>query len=589
MHVDTRDESLSGEGRRLSIPLRITLIYALVGGLWILFSDAVLSILAEDPKIFLRLETVKGWIFIGVTASMLYLLIRRDISLVWRSEDALRRSEERLRLLVENITDYEIFMVDPDGNVASWNTGAELSKGYRPEEVIGKHHSIFFTPEDIRRGVPEQELLIAAKENRHEDDGWRVRKDGTLFWANVVTNAFRDRSGDLLGYVKVVRDITDRKVAEEKIRESEERYRVIAETASDGIITIDEESTIIFVNDSVGRLFGYKASDLLGEPLLKLMPERFRSRHLSGMRRYRETGSRRARWQALEVSGLHKNGREIPLEISYGEFIKEGKHHFTGIVRDVSERKAAEKEREYQLTIERFNWELETLVAERTMSLMALSLADKVRNPASVIGWTIERLFRRDGLPEKSKEEIGIISAEAKKLDAIVKDFQEVLKKKKSMFVYQDVNEVVRGIVPVLEREAVRKRVNLSVRLSIEPLRMNIQPDHFRIALFNLGRNAIEATPEGGTIAIETREEGDRAVIFVSDTGYGIPNDIIGKIFDPFFSTKEYRFGMGLPLIKQIVSQHLGNIKVISDADGGTTFRISFPLRWMERGNEDQN
>jgi PAS domain S-box-containing protein len=279
MHAETGNEAPLPEGKIWSIPLRITVVFALVGGLWILFSDAALLLLVEDPRIFLRLETLKGWLFIGVTASTLYLLLRRDFITIRQSEEVLR--------------------------------------------------------------------------------------------------------------------------------ESEERYRVIAETASDGITTIDEESTIVFLNDSGHQIFGYEDSELIGQKLTVLMPERLRSRHLEAMKRYRETGKRKLQWKALEMPGLHKTGLEIPLEISYGEFVKEGKRYFTGIVRDVSERKAAEKEREYQRALEQLNRELETVVAERTMSLMAMRIADRVRNPSAVIRGTIRRLYRRDGMPDKSREEIG--------------------------------------------------------------------------------------------------------------------------------------------------------------------------------------
>jgi PAS domain S-box-containing protein len=135
-------------------------------------------------------------------------------------------------------------MLDPEGRIVIWNVGAEKNKGYSVEEIIGRHHSIFFTREEIEAGVPEQELKVAAAEGGFEDEGWRLRKDGSRFWANVVTTALRDSDGTLRGFSKVVRDITDRKKAEDALRESEERYRIIAETASDVIITIDQDSVI---------------------------------------------------------------------------------------------------------------------------------------------------------------------------------------------------------------------------------------------------------------------------------------------------------------------------------------------------------
>lgn len=505
-----------------------------------------------------------------------------DITERKQAEEALRHSEERFRLLVEKVTDYEIFMLDSDGYIVSWNVGAELNKGYRPEEIIGKHHSIFFIPEDIKRGIPEQELLVAAMADRFEDEGWRARKDGSLFWANVVTTALRNKEGDLRGYVKVVKDITERKKTEEALRESEERHRIIAETAADAIITIDEESRILFVNPAVEKIFGHGADEIIGRPLTILMPERLRNSHLSGIRRYLETGEKRIKWKAVELPGLHRSGYEIPLEISYGEFIKDGSHFFIGIVRDITERKELEKEKEYKDMLERFALELETLVAERTMGLVALKLADRVRTPAAVIGLTGKKIIEKKDVSEKARGDLGMIVEEAGKLEGIVKDFQGMVTAKKSVFRYEDINEVVRGVLPIAEREAAGKGIRLVVGLSERPLKINAQRDLLRIAIYNLIKNAVEATPEAGRITIETSADADNVVLTITDTGSGIPAEYIDKIFDPFFSTKEYRYGMGLPLVKQIATEHFGEMEVKSEVGVGTTFRLLLPVRWTE-------
>jgi two-component system sensor kinase FixL len=502
------------------------------------------------------------------------------------AEAALKESEERFRWLVEQITDYEIYMIDPVGNIIAWNTGAERHTGYRAEEVIGRHHSIFFIEEDIRMRIPEIELEVAAKEGRFEDEGWRVRKDGRRFWADVVTTALRDREGKLRGFSKVIRDITERKKAAEKILESEQRHRIIAETAADAIITVDEESTIIFANAAVEKIFGYMPDELMGERITILMPERLRQAHLSAMQKYLRTGMKKVEWHAVELPGLHRDGHEVPLEISYGEFMREGKHFFIGVVRDITERKQAEKEKEYKHMLERFNLELETLVAERTTSLMALQLADRVRNPAAVIRWTCKKMLEKPGTSDALRESLIVISEEADKLETMVEDFQTVLKSRQSKFGYEDMNEIVSGVLAIIGKEAESKGIILTAALSELPLRINVQKDLLRIAVFNLVRNAIEATPEDGRIIVSTCEEGDKFVLAVSDTGPGIPAGAIDIIFDPFYSTKSHRFGMGLPMIKQIVSEHMGKIEVKSEAGQGTTFRLLFPRRWSEKGGE---
>jgi len=226
------------------------------------------------------------------------------------------------------------------------------------------------------------------------------------------------------------------------------------------------------------------------------------------------------------------------------------------------------------------NQELETMVAERTMSLMALTVADRVRNPAAVIGWTCRKILKKEDEPEKIKEDLKDVLDESEKLESIVKDFETILKSKQSMYRYEDINEIVRGIVPVVEKETEEKGIRLDINLSDNALKINTQKNLLRAAIFHLIRNSIEATPEGGRITVTTAVEGEKVALMVSDTGSGISKEDIEKIFDPFYSTKRRRFGMGLPLVKQIISEHLGEIKIKSEPDKGTTFKIMFPVRW---------
>ena len=582
MSMEKKDKQLQTER---GIPVKISLIYDLTGSLWILFSDLALSLVSKDLAVITRLEIYKGWVFIGITALMLFMFIRRDITAIRKYEQSLHASEERFRLLVEGVTDYEIFMLDPEGRILIWNIGAERSKGYRPEEVIGKPHTIFFTQADIQRGLPEWELKEAVQQGRSEDEGWRVRKDGSQFWASVVTSAIHDDQHNLLGFSKVIRDITEKKRDEERLRDSEERYRVIAETASDAILTIDEESRIVFANASAGRIFGHSSAELLGRDLTVLMPERMRDRHHEGLKRYRETGEKSIRWELLELPGLHKDGWEVPLEISYGEFIQNGSHFFTGILRDISERKHAEKEKEYSDMLEKFNTDLETLVAERTMSLIALKLSDKVRNPALVIGWTGKRILAKEEVPGKIREGLLSIIGEAEKLEATVQDFHSLLKGGKSAFSYENINKIVNSVIPVIEQEAGRKGVRVVVDLSDQIIKLNAQKDLLRMAIFNMLRNAVEATSEGGAITVRTYVDNDSVILTVSDSGHGIPKDVLDKIFDPLYDAQIYRFGMGLPLIKQIVSEHLGEIFVESETGRGTTFKVVLPARWTGKSD----
>jgi PAS domain S-box-containing protein len=694
---------LGNKNKVSNIPLRISMIYALAGCLWIIFSDAVLSLVITDAAVLTRLQTLKGWIFIIITAFLLYILVNRyvyaiklseqsvresektlriladstasaifmysdkfitvnrateqltgyseaeltsrnfyellhpdfrekiklhcdalshgnigpmrcELNLItkkgderWidftssiidykgktyglgtafditdrkRVEQTLKESEERLRLLIERVTDYEIFMLDPEGHIIIWNVGGQKNKGYSLEEVIGRPHSIFFTQNDIEAGIPDKELSVAANEGSFEDEGWRLRKDGSRFWANVVTTALRDNDGTLRGFSKVVRDITDRKKAEDALRESEERYRIIAATASDVIITIDQDSVIQFVNPASEKVFGYRPDELTGQVTTVLMPERLRQAHMTALKEYVGTGKKKMKWEAIEVPCLHKSGNEVPVEVSYGEFMKEGRHFFTGIIRDITERRDAARHKEYRDMLERFNQELENLIAERTMNLLAMTLADRVRNPSSVIGATANRVLRKADCSENAKEDFRLIINEAEKLDKTVKDFQAMLKSRQALFHYEDVCEIVRDVLPVIQKEAARKLIVLSVDLPAGPLKINTARNLLKMAVFTILKNAVELTPDEGEVKVLVTEDKDRVEITVSDNGYGIPKEAIDEIFDPFSHAHGYRFSMGLPLIKQIVSEHMGEISVKSEIGKGTTVTMAFPVRW---------
>jgi hypothetical protein len=247
--------------------------------------------------------------------------------------------------MVESVHDYAIFAADPEGRIISWNTGAERIFGYRNDEAVGQSAGIIFTPEDRERGTHEREMREAVEEGRAEDERWHVRKDGSRFWASGVVTPLHDASGHLRGFVKVARDITERKRAERALRESEEGYRALTEAASDGIVTIDEESAILFANPGAEKIFGYSAEEMVGQSLTMLMPDHLRHLHRAGLTRYLETGRKHIAWDGYELPGLHKSGREILLEVSFGEFTRDGRHFFTGVVRDIAERKRAEEAR----------------------------------------------------------------------------------------------------------------------------------------------------------------------------------------------------------------------------------------------------
>ncbi len=261
-----------------------------------------------------------------------------------RVELALRDSEDRFRLVVEGVEDYAIFMLDPQGRVASWNAGAQRIKGWSEQEILGQDFSRFFAPEAVSRGRPRHELDVAAAEGHFREEAERVRKDGSRFWADVSVTALRDESGVLRGYTKVTRDISERKRATRDMAEGRSRLATVVELAMDAIITMDADRNVVLFNAAAELMFGCPAKAALGQPLEQFIPQRFREAHVRHVRGFAETGvTSRAMHPPGTLSGLKRNGEEFPIEASISQATVDGGKLFTVILRDITLRKRAEQ------------------------------------------------------------------------------------------------------------------------------------------------------------------------------------------------------------------------------------------------------
>ena len=194
------------------------------------------------------------------------------------AQEALRESERRFRLLVEGVVDYAIYMLDPAGIITNWNAGAERIKGYRPDEIIGQHFSRFYTKEDRAAGLPARVLETAEREGRYEAEGWRMRKDGSRFWASVTLDAIRDESGELVGFAKITRDITERRAAQEALRESERQFRLLVRGVTDyALYMLDPNGVVTSWNAGAERIKGYTADEIVGQHFSRFYTEHERS------------------------------------------------------------------------------------------------------------------------------------------------------------------------------------------------------------------------------------------------------------------------------------------------------------------------
>lgn len=278
---------------------------------------------------------------VQTAAGQFVLYVIRDSSVRRRAEAALREYERQFLLLVENVRDYAIFLLDTKGNVLNWNAGAERIKGYQAGEIIGHHFSIFY-PAGAADKKPAEELRIATEKGQSEDEGWRIRKDGTRFWANVTITALRDQAGTLIGFAKITRDFTPRKLAEEALAQRENRLNAYFEYAPSAIIVSDLDGHIIQVNGRVEEFFGYERGELLGQTIEILVPERFRKTHPGHRADYKANPRVRPMGAGLELFGRRKDGTEFPVDITLGPVETGEGRAVISIIRDLTEMKKTE-------------------------------------------------------------------------------------------------------------------------------------------------------------------------------------------------------------------------------------------------------
>lgn len=479
-------------------------------------------------------------------------------------------------LLVDAVTDYAICMLDPEGRIISWNAGAEHITGWRKNEILGRHFSVFHPPED--RDKAKKEFLIARETGRFEEQGARLRKDGTSFIAHVSLTPLKSEVGELLGYAKVTRDITERVAAEEALKTREAHLRSILETVPDAMIVIDEQARVQFFSAAAERLFGYKDSEIIGENIKILMPGPYREQHDGYMHRYLSTGERRIIGIGRVVVGQSKDGATFPIELAVGEMRSGGQRYFTGFIRDLTERQRTEAR------LQELQSELVHMSRFTALGEMASTLAHEINQPLTAIANYLKgcrRILQRMVGPDVPMLEGAVSQAAEQALRAgqVIRHLREFVTRGESERHIEDLPKLVQEASALALVGAREKGVRVAFRL--DPNAPLVLADRIQIqqVLLNLIRNAIEAMEEQARrellVATQALPTGGLVEISVSDTGTGIESDVLKRLFQPFVTTKKHGMGVGLSICRTIVESHGGKIWIESELGKGTTFRFT--------------
>jgi len=489
----------------------------------------------------------------------------------YRPENTL---EQRMQLLIEAVTDYGIFLLDPEGRIVSWNTGAQKLKGWQREEILGQHFSIFYPKEAIDSGWPQEELRLARLRGRFEDEGWRLRKDGSRFWANVVITALYGPMGELSGFAKITRDLTERRHHEEALRISEERFRLLVDSVRDYAISmLSPEGIVESWNAGAQAIHGYGARDIVGRHFrVFFSPEDAASgRPEAELAAARELGR-------VEDEGwrVRKDGKlfwaNVVVTAVYGP---EGDlRGFAKITRDMSERRRLE--------------ELEQ--SSRRMNEFLAMLAHELRNPLAPIRNAVTIMQLEPLSSPVLRNCRDVIDRQLTHVTRLVDDLLDVGRLSTGKITLRKellrVPDIVARSIEIARPLITARRHAFEAQQPDEPLYVNGDATRLSQVLQNVLVNAAKYTPEGGRIRLRVEADDAFVHIVVSDNGRGIAPENLQKIFQLFMqadsgtsAAAESGLGIGLTLARSLTEMHGGTIEASSPGLGqGSTFVVRLPL-----------
>jgi PAS domain S-box-containing protein len=500
---------------------------------------------------------------------------------------------DRFRLFVAGVTDYAIYMLSPEGIVSSWNAGAQRFKGYTASEIIGQHFSRFYTDEDRATGKPARALQTALTHGKFEDEGWRVRQDGSRFWASVVIDPIRDTDGELIGFAKITRDITERKQAADRLHSSEERFRLLVQGVTDyAIYMLSPTGEITNWNAGAKRIKGYDEADVInshfsrfyteedaarGMPMKALATAVAEGRFESEGWRVRKDGSRF--WAHVVID---------PIRSPLGELVG-----FAKVTRDITERRNAAAD------LEKANAALFHSQKLEAIGKLTGGVAHDFNNLLSVIVNGLGVLQRKLQAPE----DVRVLDAMARAAGRGATLTQQLLTFARQQPLKQDnynLNSVIASFESVLRR-AGKGSVRFDLELAPALPLVYVDATQVESALLNLIVNARDATPEDGRITLRTEQvevvrgqvgalpAGSYVKVSVRDTGTGMSKDTASRAVEPFFTTKPAGQGTGLGLSQAygLAQQSGGDLHIESVLGQGATVSLYFPALAPDAGAKE--
>ena len=491
----------------------------------------------------------------------------------------------RYRRLIDAVTDYAIYMLDAGGIVTSWNPGAERCKGYAPSEIIGQHFSRFYTEDDRRRGIPALALETAARTGKFESEGWRVRKDGSRFWAYVVIDPIRDGAGGIIGYAKVTRDLTERKAAEDALKRSQQQFRLLVQGVSDyAIYMLDLDGRVTNWNLGAHRIKGYAADEIIGAHFSTFYSAEDRA-----------AGMPQTTLQAVERDGrLEQEGWRVRKDGSrfWAHVVIDAIRDDDGtpigyakITRDITEKRDAQR----QLEVAR-----EALLQSQKMEAIGQltgGIAHDFNNLLMAVLGSLEMMRKR--LPDDPKLRMLLDNAlqGAQRGSLLTKRLLAFARRQELKQEAVEIPELVRGMTDMLQ-QSLGPSIMIETHFPLVGKPVLGDANQLEMILLNLTVNARDAMPDGGRIVIATQEkvlrEGDGArlkpgayvCLTVQDSGEGMDEPTLQRAMEPFFTTKGpgKGTGLGLSMVHGVAEQSGGWFGLRSQKGNGTTAELWLPV-----------